>query len=137
MFAFAYTAAHFQRITLGAAAAVSGLAYMVGSISASPASLGLINPAVAVGVHARISYIYLLPPIVGALVGTLIYSLLFKGTESAVHGSNDTSAVALQSTLGADAEVTQTTVTTVKPVRKPRTVKTGAVKPRATTKRVK
>ena len=138
LFAFAYTAAHYQRIAIGAAAAVAGLAYMVGSVAASPASLGLINPAVALGVHAFIAKLYLAGPVVGALVGVQLYSLLFAGTESDVHGDADGSAAVLQSKLGRDAEVTQTTVTTVKPVRKPRPVKaTVATKPRGAAKRVK
>ena len=137
LFAFAFTAAHYQRLAVGAAAAVAGLAYMVGSIAASPASLGLINPAVALGVHAFIVKIYLAGPIVGALVGVQLYSLLFAGTESPVQGAVDTSVAALQSKVGKDAEVTQTTVTTVRPaVRKPRVAKAGAPKSK-TTKRVK
>lgn len=138
LFAFAYTAAHYQRLTIGAAAAVSGLAYMVGSVAASPASLGLLNPAVALGVHAFIYKIYLLGPLVGAIVGVQLYSLLFAGTDTAVHGDGDSGAAFLKSKLAEDAEVTQTTVTTVKPARKPRsTAKAGATKPRATAKRVK
>ena len=137
LFAFAYTAAHYQRLAVGAAAAVAGLAYTVGSIAASPASLGLINPAVAIGVHAFIAKIYLLGPVVGALVGVQLYSLLFAGTETKVHGDVDTSVALLKSRVGKDAEVTQTTVTTVKPARKPKTAKAGTTKPRAYTKRAK
>ncbi len=134
LFAFAYTAAHYQRLAIGAAAAVAGLAYMVGSIAASPASLGLINPAVALGVHAFIAKIYLLGPVVGALVGVQLYSLLFAGTDTEVHGDVDTGAAFLKSQAGQNAEITQTTVTTV---RKPRTAKVGTTKPRATAKRAK
>ena len=132
LFAFAYTAAHYQRLLIGAVAAVAGLAYMIGSIAASPASLGLINPAVALGVHAFIAKIYLAGPIVGALVGVQLYSLLFAGTESAVYGDDDNSVATLQKKVGKDAEVTQTTVTTVKSVRKPRAAKAGVTKARST-----
>ena len=137
LLAFGYAAALYQRLTLGLVAAVAGLAYMIGSIAASPASLGLINPAVALGVHAFIVKLYLLGPVLGAIVGVQLYNLLFALPQGVVAGDGVSDASSLQAKMGSDAEVTQTTVTVVKPVRKPRaaSAKAGTAKARATSKR--
>ncbi|MDL2342131.1 MAG: aquaporin [Patescibacteria group bacterium] len=130
LLAFGYAAALYQRFTVGVAAAGAGVAYMLGSIAASSASVGLINPAVAYGVKAA-TLAYLLGPVAGALVGVNLYKLLFAAPEGAVDGGAS-ELDQLQSRVGADAEVTQTTVTTVKPARKPRAATT---KSRTTAKR--
>lgn len=134
LLAFGYAAARYQRFTVGTAAAVAGVAYMLGGIAASSASVGLINPAVAFGVKA-VTYAYILGPVVGALVGVNLYALLFAIPEGAVAEAGASELDVLQKKVGRDAEVTQTTVTTVKPVRKPRAVKAGSAKPRTTAKR--
>ncbi len=104
LLAFGYAAVYFQRATLGVVAAGAGLAYMVGSIAASPASLGLINPAVALGVHVFIWKLYLLGPVIGAVVGVNLYGLLFAE-----------SAVATAEVV--DTVVTKKTVVAAKPSR--------------------
>lgn len=139
LLAFGYTAALYQRFAVGAVAAAAGLAYFVGSIVAQPTSLGILNPAVALGTKAFIVKIFVLGPVVGALLGVQLYKLLFASPLGAVDGlsggaaSNDLSV--LQTKAGKNTEVTQTTVTTVKTARKPRAVaaksgsaKTGTVK---------
>ncbi|MBC7708378.1 aquaporin [Polaromonas sp.] len=136
LLAFGYSAALFQRFTVGLAAAAAGIAYMLGSIAASSASVGLINPAVAFGVKAS-TLAYLLGPVVGALVGANLYGLLFAPRNGDVTGSSASDPDVLQRKVGKDAEVTQTTVTTVKPIRKPKavTAKAGAVKSRTSAKK--
>ena len=127
IFSFGYAAVLYQRLSLGTAAAVGGIAYMIGSIAASPASLGLINPAVAVGVHAWVLGTYILGPVLGAIVGVNLYGLLFADREPRL-------AVA-----GKPAKITPVEpVVAVKPGRKPRAAssKVVAAKPVTTTKRV-
>ena len=122
LFALGYSAAVYQRFTIGAAAAVVGLAYMIGSIAASPASVGLINPGVALGVKAWVWGTYILGPILGAIIGVNLYNLLFAArdsdtTDNAVKGASSlTPKVADKKAVVAPA-----TVTTVKPVRKIKT----------------
>lgn len=134
LLAFGYAAAIYQRFTIGAAAAVAGLAYMLGSIAASSASVGLINPAVALGVKAWVLGTYVLGPVIGAIVGVNLYGLLFAGNDAEDAASDVTGLKSLQSRVGKNAKVTQTqtVVTSVKPLRKARDT---TAKPRAATKR--
>lgn len=54
---------------------------MLGVITASLTSNGIINPAVAVGIKSW-SFAYAVGPILGAMVGTSIYSLIFSPAEN-------------------------------------------------------
>ncbi len=77
IFAFGWTAALYQRFVPTAFASVAGLAYMTGIIIASTSSIGLLNPAVALGVRAWVWQTYILGPVLGAIVGVNLYDLLF------------------------------------------------------------
>ena len=77
IFAFGVAAAIYQRFSVAVWASVAGLALMIGIISASSASLGLLNPAVALGTRAWVWGTYVLGPVLGAIVGVNLYALLF------------------------------------------------------------
>lgn len=80
IFAFGVAAALYQGFTRAVTAAVAGLAYMIGIIAASSAAIGLLNPAVALGTRAWVWGTYVLGPVLGAIIGTNLYSLLFANT---------------------------------------------------------
>lgn len=78
IFAFAWASARYQaRVNDSTTSAISGLAYTVGIIAASSASIGLLNPALALGVKSWVWGTYVLGPVVGAVVGVNLYSYLF------------------------------------------------------------
>ncbi len=79
LFAFVFTAAIYERkqLSRAAVAAFSGVGLTIGGLVAASGSLGLLNPAVALGVRAWVWGTYVLGPIVGALIGTQLYALLF------------------------------------------------------------
>ncbi len=85
IFAFGVAAALYQGYTRAVTASVQGLAYMLGIIAASSAALGLLNPALALGVRAFVPWgtgvvgwgTYVLGPVLGAIIGVNLYSLLF------------------------------------------------------------
>ncbi len=59
-----------------------GTAFFIGILVAAFASNGLLNPAVAIGVHSW-SASYLAAPVVGAVVGMNIYTYVFAGLKPA------------------------------------------------------
>lgn len=119
LFAIGYSAAIYQRLSIGAVAAVAGIAYMIGSIAASPASVGLLNPSVALGVKAWVWATYILGPILGAVIGVNLYNLLFAAPKGAVNDNvNDDDAALLAKAKAEKVVITKATVTTVKPARK-------------------
>ncbi len=83
VFTMAWAAAVYQRFSTAVTASVVGLGYMLGIVAASSASIGLLNPALALGVRAwgfngtmgLLSYV--VGPIAGAVIGFCAYSLLF------------------------------------------------------------
>lgn len=77
IFVFGWAAARARRIVNNGAAAFAGLSYMVGIVAASSAAIGLLNPAVALGVRAWVWGTYVAGPVAGAIVGGLLYELLF------------------------------------------------------------
>jgi aquaporin Z len=77
IFAFGWSAAIYQKFNTAATASTAGLAYLIGIIAASPAAIGLLNPAVALGVRAWVWGTYVLGPVVGAIIGVNLYGLLF------------------------------------------------------------
>lgn len=87
IFVFAWVAAAYQRYTSGLSAAVVGLAYMLGIIAASSAAIGLLNPALALGIRAWVWGTYVLAPVAGAVVGANLYTLFFAD-EAAIGGFN-------------------------------------------------
>jgi glycerol uptake facilitator-like aquaporin len=56
---------------------VVGGAYVLGIIAASAASVGIVNPAVALGANAWAWGTYVLGPVLGAVIGVNLYGLLF------------------------------------------------------------
>jgi aquaporin Z len=86
-------------LALGFTAAVYSAALFVGIIVASVGSAGLLNPALALGLRSW-STVYILGPLVGALIGVNLYYLLFAPAETRFAlsafrtGSGRTSAVA-------------------------------------------
>ncbi|HSW85835.1 MAG TPA: aquaporin [Candidatus Saccharimonadales bacterium] len=80
IFGLGFTAAIYNGVTKGATAAFAGLALMVGIIAASPASIGVLNPAVAVGIKA-IAWAYILGPFIGALIAINLFSLVFAESD--------------------------------------------------------
>lgn len=77
IFSFGWASAVYQRVTPAATAAIAGLSYMIGIIAASPAAIGLLNPAVALGARAWVWGTYVLGPVLGAIIGVNLYGLLF------------------------------------------------------------
>lgn len=90
IFGFAFAAIVFKDYSRPVKASFAGLGLIIGIIAASSASLGLINPAVALGVKAWVWGTYVLGPILGAIIGINLYALLFAEAGS----SNVAKAVA-------------------------------------------
>lgn len=77
IFSFGFAATLYNGYNRVTTASLCGLALVVGIIAASPASLGLLNPAVALGVRSWVWGTYVLGPVLGAVVGINLYALLF------------------------------------------------------------
>jgi glycerol uptake facilitator-like aquaporin len=77
VFSFGIAAAIYKEYDALLTAVVGGLAFVVGIIVASTVSNGLINPAVALGIKSWSWGTYVLGPVVGAVVGMNLYSLVF------------------------------------------------------------
>ncbi|MDB5171028.1 MAG: aquaporin [Candidatus Saccharibacteria bacterium] len=84
IFAFGWSAAVYQRLSPAVSSSIAGLALIVGIIAASSASIGLLNPAVALGARAWVWGTYVLGPVLGAVIGVNLYGLLFADVEAAV-----------------------------------------------------
>jgi glycerol uptake facilitator-like aquaporin len=123
LFAFGWAAANYQRVTTGATAAFAGLAYMVGIVTASTVAIGLLNPAVALGIRSWVWGTYVLGPVVGAVIGFNLYNLLFARP--------DVEAAA----VAAKAVPTAATRTTTSTVKKPAAKKSAARKKTSTRKK--
>lgn len=83
IFVFGWSAAIYQKFSASVSAAVAGLSYMLGIIAASSAAIGLLNPALALGVRAWVWGTYILGPVVGAIIGVNLYALLFDDSKTA------------------------------------------------------
>lgn len=83
IFSFGWAAAIYQRFNLFAKAATIGVSLTVGAMVASLGSAGLLNPAVALGLHQWGWGTYVLGPVLGAVIGFNLYNLLFVETELA------------------------------------------------------
>jgi aquaporin Z len=83
VFSFVWAAAVYQRFNLFAKAAAIGGAFTAGSLIATLGSSGLLNPAVALGLHQWGWGTYVLGPVLGAVIGFNLYNLLFVETELA------------------------------------------------------
>ena len=80
----------FKKFTLTGVAAFAGIAYFIGIViaSAGNAALGLLNPAVALGVHAWVWGTYVLGPIIGALIGVNLYVIFYANNKDAVESAS-------------------------------------------------
>ena len=87
VFALAWAAAAYNRFDTARFATVAGVGFIVAIIIASAASVGLANPAVAVGARAWEVFgkggwgNYLLGPVLGAVIGVNLYGLLFAESD--------------------------------------------------------
>lgn len=79
LFAFGVASAVYQGFSRAVTASFVGLSLMLGVLAASSASIGLLNPAVALGVKAWVWGTYVAGPIIGAIVGINLYAYLFAG----------------------------------------------------------
>ncbi|GAC1391811.1 MAG: hypothetical protein NVSMB46_05680 [Candidatus Saccharimonadales bacterium] len=76
IFGFGVSAAVHVYESVSKRAITVGLSFAMGVLIASFAANGLLNPAVAIGVHSY-SFSYLVGPVIGAIVGMNIYKYLF------------------------------------------------------------
>ncbi len=77
VFSLGWAAVVYQKLEAGKAAAAVGLSFVMGSMLASSASAGLLNPAVSLGLRLWVWGSYVLGPILGAIIGFNLYGLLF------------------------------------------------------------
>ncbi|MDB5166266.1 MAG: major intrinsic protein [Candidatus Saccharibacteria bacterium] len=131
--AFGWAAALYNGYRGLALGASVGLATLAGMVVATSASAALLNPAVALGVNQWEWGTYVLGPVLGALIGFNLYSLLFAAPEKVV-------AVAAETAVVSEAPVATKTTVDKKPVAAKKAAKTPAVKkttsrPKRTTKR--
>jgi aquaporin Z len=78
LFTFGFASAIYQGFNQAVRASTAGLSLMLGIVAASSASIGLLNPAVALGVRAWVWGTYILGPVIGAIIGVNLYALLFS-----------------------------------------------------------
>ena len=82
IFAFGYASTVYKKYSTTTTAAFTGLSYMLGIIAASSAAIGLLNPALALGVRAWVWGSYVLGPVLGAVIGVNLYGLLFADSQT-------------------------------------------------------
>ena len=137
IFSFGWAAAIYQRFNLFTKAVTIGASLTAGALVASLGSAGLLNPAVALGLHQWGWGTYVLGPVLGAVIGFNLYNLLFVETELAEVAEsrdekNQTSklnATLTHSEVAADASARGRTSATK--------AKTSAVKARTTSAKKK
>jgi aquaporin Z len=84
VFSLGWAVKSYHHLEASKAAAVVGIAFALGVMVASTGGGGLINPALALGVRSWVWGTYVLGPILGAVIGFNLYSLLFAPTASLV-----------------------------------------------------
>jgi glycerol uptake facilitator protein len=106
-----WAAVAYRQWIVGSQAAVVGVAYALGIIVAAAAGIGLVNPAVALGTRAWAGLngwmglgTYVLGPVLGVVIGTNLYGLLFTPA----------GAMAAATTTAAPARTTRAKATTRK-----------------------
>jgi glycerol uptake facilitator-like aquaporin len=75
--ALGWAAAVYERMSEAKSAAVIGISLMLGIIVAAIAGGGIINPAVALASQEWVWSTFVLGPVLGAIIGFNVYSLLF------------------------------------------------------------
>lgn len=106
IFAFGWAAALYQGYTRAVTASVAGVAFMLGIIAASSASIGLINPALALGTRAWVWGSYVLGPVLGGVIGVNLYGLLFA-PEAVLATTATAGAAVVPTTTGAAVTATR------------------------------
>ena len=76
VFTFLYAATIYKGWAESTRAAFAGVAYTAGILVASSAAIGLLNPAVALGIRAWATA-YLVGPFIGAIIGINLYTWVF------------------------------------------------------------
>ncbi|MEK7152899.1 MAG: aquaporin [Patescibacteria group bacterium] len=92
VFSLGWAAAVYQRLEAGKAAAVVGMSLTLGILVSAAGAGGIINPAVALGAHSWVWGTYVLGPILGAIIGFNLYSLLFAPASELVEEKTEKSA---------------------------------------------
>lgn len=82
VFSLGWAASVFSNLERGKAAFAVGGTFFLGVLVASAGSLGLLNPAVALGVRSWVWGTYVLGPVLGAVIGFNLYALLFAPADS-------------------------------------------------------
>lgn len=75
VFAFGIAAIQHARVPDGATGIVAAGSLIIGAVIASYSALGVLNPAVAVGIRA-FSFIYIIVPLIGGIAGMQLYKWL-------------------------------------------------------------
>jgi aquaporin Z len=126
IFAFGVAAAYFQRLSGTNKALLIGGSFSLGIIVASIASAAFLNPAVALAGQTWEWGTYVLGPVLGAIIGINLYSLLFAASVGNFAlpglGGSRPSAVS-RFRARRDRTNASTTVTTAKPVKTVKTTK--------------
>lgn len=78
IFTFGFASAIYQKFEGGKKAFTIGGSLLAGILVASMAANGIVNPGVALGIQS-FNVAYVVGPLVGGLVGTNLYALLFAG----------------------------------------------------------
>lgn len=78
VFVFGAASAMLQNFEPSKTAAIIGASFAIGVMIASLASNGILNPAVALGIQSW-DWAYATGPIVGALIGSNVYYLMYSG----------------------------------------------------------
>jgi aquaporin Z len=111
VFAFVFAATVYKGWSRAVSASFIGLGLTVGIVLASTISLtklgsfGLLNPAVALGFRAWVWGTYVLGPVVGAIVGTVLYRALFvESDEDRLFGNFSMAAMTATSSAPAKAK---------------------------------
>lgn len=84
VFSLGWAATVYNKMDAGKSAFVVGAALTVGIVVASVGSAGLLNPAVALGMHSWVWGTYVLGPILGGIIGFNLYALLFAPASSLI-----------------------------------------------------
>jgi glycerol uptake facilitator-like aquaporin len=118
IFAFVFAATVYKGLSRAVTATFAGLGLMIGSVAASSGALGLLNPAVALGVRAWVWGTYVLGPVLGAIVGTLLYRVLFVDSDDS----------GMLGGLSMASFTTTREVVTIEPASKPKAAKKSTKK---------
>lgn len=82
IFSMAWAATAYHKLDTGKTAFAVGAGLTVGIVVASLGSAGLLNPAVALGLHSWVWGTYVLGPVLGGIIGFNLYALLFAPADS-------------------------------------------------------